>query len=60
MFQLFHLSPEKPASLQQQLREQIAAGILNGNIPLKRRCPRTEHNNNDGSSDNANRSPERD
>ncbi|NVK41753.1 MAG: PLP-dependent aminotransferase family protein [Oceanospirillaceae bacterium] len=34
MFQLFHLSPDKPTSLQQQLREQIAAGILNGNIPV--------------------------
>jgi GntR family transcriptional regulator/MocR family aminotransferase len=39
MFQLFHLSPEKPASLQQQLREQIAAGILNGNIPLETPLP---------------------
>ncbi|ANG64486.1 2-aminoadipate aminotransferase [Marinobacterium aestuarii] len=39
MFQLFHLSPEKPASLQQQLREQIAAGILNGNIPLDSPLP---------------------
>ncbi|OMH36570.1 PLP-dependent aminotransferase family protein [Motiliproteus sp. MSK22-1] len=37
MFQLFHLSPEKDASLQQQLREQIAAAILNGNIPAD--CP---------------------
>ncbi|WP_375056914.1 PLP-dependent aminotransferase family protein [Zobellella sp. DQSA1] len=33
MFQLFHLSTEKSTSLQQQLREQIAAAILNGNIP---------------------------
>ena len=33
MFQLFHLSPEKDTILQQQLREQIAAAILNGNIP---------------------------
>lgn len=37
MFQLFHLSPEKDTSLQLQLREQIAAAILNGNIPLG--CP---------------------
>ncbi len=37
MFQLFHLSPDKDASLQQQLREQIAAAILNGNIPVD--CP---------------------
>ncbi|MBY4675190.1 MocR-like pyridoxine biosynthesis transcription factor PdxR [Marinobacterium arenosum] len=33
MFQLFHLSQDKGTSLQQQLREQIAAAILNGNIP---------------------------
>ncbi|MFC6671029.1 PLP-dependent aminotransferase family protein [Marinobacterium aestuariivivens] len=39
MFQLFHLSPDKPTSLQQQLREQIAAGILNGNIPVDTPLP---------------------
>ncbi|WMC10972.1 PLP-dependent aminotransferase family protein [Oceanimonas pelagia] len=39
MFQLFHLSTEKNTSLQQQLREQIAAAILNGNIPLDTPLP---------------------
>ena len=29
---LFELSPRGPASLQQQLREQIAAAILDGHI----------------------------
>lgn len=33
MFQLFHLTPGQGGSLQQQLREQIASAILNGNIP---------------------------
>ncbi|MDX1269311.1 MAG: GntR family transcriptional regulator, partial [Oceanisphaera sp.] len=33
MFPLFHFSTEKTTSLQQQLREQIAAAIINGNIP---------------------------
>ncbi|EPJ54428.1 MAG: regulatory protein GntR, HTH:Aminotransferase, class I and II [Osedax symbiont Rs2] len=39
MFQLFHLSQGKGASLQQQLREQIAGAILNGNIPLQKPLP---------------------
>ena len=39
MFQLFHLSAEKSTSLQQQLREQIAQVILNGNIPLDSPLP---------------------
>ncbi len=34
MFHLFHLSTDKDTSLQQQLREQIASAILNGNIPV--------------------------
>jgi GntR family transcriptional regulator/MocR family aminotransferase len=34
MMQLFHLSPSKDGSLQKQLREQIANGIMKGNIPL--------------------------
>ncbi|WP_116474392.1 MocR-like pyridoxine biosynthesis transcription factor PdxR [Zobellella maritima] len=39
MLPLFHLSTEKTTSLQQQLREQIAAAILNGNIPLDSPLP---------------------
>jgi len=39
MFQLFHLSPDKDTSLQQQLREQISAAILNGNIPQNAPLP---------------------
>lgn len=39
MLQLFHLSPEKALSLQQQLREQIARAILNGNMPLEKPLP---------------------
>jgi len=39
MFQLFHLSADKDTSLQQQLREQIASAILNGNIPLNSPLP---------------------
>ncbi|HEY5718098.1 MAG TPA: PLP-dependent aminotransferase family protein [Motiliproteus sp.] len=39
MFQLFHLSAEKDTSLQQQLREQIATAILNGNIPIESPLP---------------------
>ncbi|WPC04160.1 PLP-dependent aminotransferase family protein [Pseudomonas benzenivorans] len=39
MFQLFHLSADKATSLQQQLREQIAQVILNGNIPLDSPLP---------------------
>ena len=39
MFQLFHLTPGNGASLQQQLREQIASAILNGNIPLNKALP---------------------
>lgn len=39
MFQLFHLTPGKSGSLQQQLREQIASAILNGNIPLDAPLP---------------------
>jgi len=39
MFQLFHLSAGKTTNLQQQLREQIAQVILNGNIPLDSPLP---------------------
>lgn len=39
MFQLFHLTRGQGGSLQQQLREQIAAAILNGNIPLDTALP---------------------
>ncbi len=39
MFPLFHFSTEKTTSLQQQLREQIAAAILNGNIPQDNPLP---------------------
>ena len=39
MFQLFHLTPGQGGSLQQQLREQIAAAILNGNIPMDSALP---------------------
>ncbi|SNS19666.1 PLP-dependent aminotransferase family protein [Pseudomonas segetis] len=39
MFHLFHLSTDKPTGLQQQLREQIAQVILNGNIPLDSPLP---------------------
>jgi GntR family transcriptional regulator/MocR family aminotransferase len=39
MFQLFHLTQGSGASLQQQLREQIAGAILNGNIPLNKALP---------------------
>lgn len=39
MFQLFHLTPGKGGSLQQQLREQIATAILNGNIPVDAPLP---------------------
>ncbi len=39
MFQLFHLTPGKGGSLQQQLREQIATAILNGNIPVESPLP---------------------
>jgi GntR family transcriptional regulator/MocR family aminotransferase len=36
---LFKLSPKQAGSLQQQLREQIAAGILDGQIPPGRPLP---------------------
>lgn len=36
---LFKLSPQGPGSLQQQLREQIAAGILDGHITPGRPLP---------------------
>jgi GntR family transcriptional regulator/MocR family aminotransferase len=36
---LFKLSSDQPASLQQQLREQIAAGILDGHITPGRALP---------------------
>ncbi len=39
MFHLFHLTPGHGGSLQQQLREQIAAAILNGNIPVDAPLP---------------------
>lgn len=39
MFQLFHLTHGSGGSLQQQLREQIAAAILNGNIPVDNALP---------------------
>lgn len=39
MFHLFHLSADKDTSLQQQLREQIASAILNGNIPVDSPLP---------------------
>ncbi|RDE19407.1 PLP-dependent aminotransferase family protein [Motiliproteus coralliicola] len=39
MFHLFHLSTDKDSSLQQQLREQIASAILNGNIPVDSPLP---------------------
>jgi len=39
MFQLFHLTQGSGASLQQQLREQIASAILNGNLPLNKALP---------------------
>ena len=39
MFQLFHLTQGSGASLQQQLREQIAGAILNGNVPLNKALP---------------------
>ncbi|MGB0468342.1 MAG: PLP-dependent aminotransferase family protein [Pontibacterium sp.] len=39
MFQLFHLTPGKGGSLQQQLREQIASAILNGNVPVDSPLP---------------------
>lgn len=39
MFQLFHLTSGDGRSIQQQLREQIAAAILNGNIPVDQPLP---------------------
>ncbi len=39
MIHLFHLSADKDTSLQQQLREQIASAILNGNIPADSPLP---------------------
>ncbi|MFC3286041.1 MocR-like pyridoxine biosynthesis transcription factor PdxR [Litchfieldella rifensis] len=36
---LFHLDADLPASLQQQLREQIARAILDGHIPLDEALP---------------------
>jgi GntR family transcriptional regulator/MocR family aminotransferase len=39
MFHLFHLTPGQGGGLQQQLREQIATAILNGNIPLETPLP---------------------
>tara|TARA_R110002167_G_scaffold57955_1_gene164626 strand:- start:1613 stop:3079 length:1467 start_codon:yes stop_codon:yes gene_type:complete len=39
MLHLFHLSTDKDTSLQQQLREQIATAILNGNIPADSPLP---------------------
>lgn len=39
MFQLFHLTQGSGASLQQQLREQIAGAILNGNLPINKALP---------------------
>ncbi|MEH6651778.1 MAG: PLP-dependent aminotransferase family protein [Motiliproteus sp.] len=39
MLHLFHLSTDKDTSLQQQLREQIASAILNGNLPVDSPLP---------------------
>lgn len=36
---LFHLDADLPASLQQQLREQIARAILDGHVPLDEALP---------------------
>lgn len=36
---LFHLDPKRPASLQNQLREQVANAILDGQIPLNKALP---------------------
>lgn len=38
---LFHLSPNSESSLQQQVREQISAAILDGHIPLGIPLPST-------------------
>jgi GntR family transcriptional regulator/MocR family aminotransferase len=39
VFHLFHLNSALGRSIQQQLREQIATAILNGNIPLDEALP---------------------
>ncbi len=36
---LFHLDPQLPASLQKQLREQVARAILDGHIPMDKALP---------------------
>ncbi|MFW3616805.1 MocR-like pyridoxine biosynthesis transcription factor PdxR [Billgrantia antri] len=36
---LFHLDPDRPESLQRQLREQIARAILDGHLPLEEALP---------------------
>ncbi|MBY4678063.1 PLP-dependent aminotransferase family protein [Marinobacterium sp. CAU 1594] len=41
MFHLFHLEPESGRSLQQQIRSQLTAAILNGNIPADMPLPST-------------------
>ena len=38
---LFHLSPDSESSLQQQVREQISAAILDGHIPVDTPLPST-------------------
>ena len=38
-FHLFHLEPNSGRSLQQQIRSQLTAAILNGNIPLDMALP---------------------
>lgn len=38
---LFHLSPDSESSLQQQVREQISAAILDGHIPIDIPLPST-------------------
>ena len=37
--QLFHVDPDSEHSLQKQIREQIAAAIVNGHIPLDKPLP---------------------
>jgi GntR family transcriptional regulator/MocR family aminotransferase len=39
MHQLFHLTPGQGGSLQQQLRKQVSAAILNGSIPFNQPLP---------------------
>lgn len=38
-FHLFHLEPNSSRTLQQQIRSQLTAAILNGNIPMDRALP---------------------